>query len=226
MPFDPARVRALCFDIDGTLSDTDDQWVEKLTQVFSRLRFFFPRRQPRPFARRLAMALETPANAAYHLLDRLHLDDEALKILAALQRWRESRPKYHFWLIAGVDAMLNRLHGRYPLAIVTARGEDGALAFLHQHGLHPLFTAVASAQTCTYTKPYPDPVRWAAQQMGVPPENCLMIGDTVVDIRAGKAAGAQTVGVLCGFGREDELRRAGADLILPSTSRLADYLGG
>ena len=60
--------------------------------------------------------------------------------------------------------------------------------------------------------------------MGVKPEECLMIGDTTVDIRAGKSAGAQTVGVLCGFGEEPELRRFGADLILESTSQLADVL--
>jgi len=50
--------------------------------------------------------------------------------------------------------------------------------------------------------------------MNVSPENCLMIGDTTVDIRAGKSAGAQTVGVLCGFGEEPELKQMGADLIL------------
>jgi phosphoglycolate phosphatase len=47
-----------------------------------------------------------------------------------------------------------------------------------------------------------------------------MIGDTTVDMRAGKSAGAQTVGVLCGFGEEAELRKLGADLILKSTSDL------
>ena len=51
-----------------------------------------------------------------------------------------------------------------------------------------------------------------------------MVGDTTVDIRAGKAAGAQTVGVLCGFGQESELRRAGADLILPSIASLCEIL--
>jgi phosphoglycolate phosphatase-like HAD superfamily hydrolase len=63
------------------------------------------------------------------------------------------------------------------------------------------------------------PERWA-----VKPEECLMIGDTTVDIYAGRAAGAQTVGVLCGFGEEKELRRAGADLILPTTTELERYL--
>ena len=51
-----------------------------------------------------------------------------------------------------------------------------------------------------------------------------MAGDTTVDIRAGKSAGAQTVGVLCGFGEEPELRRQGADLILPGTADLVKVL--
>ena len=45
-----------------------------------------------------------------------------------------------------------------------------------------------------------------------------------VDIRAGRAAGSQTVGVLCGFGQQSELVRAGADLILPTTAMIANVL--
>lgn len=52
-----------------------------------------------------------------------------------------------------------------------------------------------------------------------------MIGDTTVDMRAGKAAGAQTLGVLCGFGEEDELKQLGADLIVKSTSDLPVFFG-
>ena len=52
-----------------------------------------------------------------------------------------------------------------------------------------------------------------------------MIGDTTVDMRAGKAAGAQTLGVLCGFGEEAELRQLGADFILKSTSDLPQLFG-
>jgi phosphoglycolate phosphatase-like HAD superfamily hydrolase len=49
-----------------------------------------------------------------------------------------------------------------------------------------------------------------------------MVGDTTVDILAGKAAGAQTVGLLCGFGTERELRRAGADLVLKDLPELIE----
>ena len=50
-------------------------------------------------------------------------------------------------------------------------------------------------------------------------------GDTTVDVIAARAAGAQTVGVLSGFGEEDELRQAGADLILLSVAKLPETLG-
>ncbi|MGD8751363.1 MAG: hypothetical protein PVG14_08065, partial [Anaerolineales bacterium] len=49
--------------------------------------------------------------------------------------------------------------------------------------------------------------------------------DTVVDILAAKAAGSQSVGVLCGFGEEDELRQAGSDLIINRTDQLTEALG-
>jgi len=47
-----------------------------------------------------------------------------------------------------------------------------------------------------------------------------------VDMRAGKSAGAQTVGVLCGFGEEGELTRKGADLILKSTAEVGKLVLG
>jgi len=126
--------------------------------------------------------------------------------------------------VPGVKEMLERLHGVYPMAVVSARDDKSTCAFLDQFELTGYFEEIVTAITAEHTKPYPDPILHAAEKMGVAPENCLMIGDTTVDIRAGKAAGAQTVGVLCGFGEEDELKRRGADLILKTTSELADVL--
>ncbi len=51
-----------------------------------------------------------------------------------------------------------------------------------------------------------------------------MVGDATVDIRSGRFAGAQTIGVLCGFGEEAELRRQGADSILRTTADLGALL--
>ena len=51
-----------------------------------------------------------------------------------------------------------------------------------------------------------------------------MIGDTTMDVRAGRRAGALAVGVLSGVGTRQELVRAGADLILERAEQLLDYL--
>lgn len=224
MALDLDRIQAICFDVDGTLSDTDDQWVAAIERRISPLRRIFPKGDVRPFARWALMCAETPGNLVYHLLDRVGLDDEMSRLYSFLCRFRIRRSPRQFLIVEGMRDALCLLGQRYPLAVVSARDQNSTEAFLNQFELGGLFSAVATALTCHYTKPFPDPVVWAAAQMGVKPENCLMVGDTTVDIRAGKAAGAQTVGVLCGFGQENELRRAGADLILPRTSALVEIL--
>jgi phosphoglycolate phosphatase-like HAD superfamily hydrolase len=120
--------------------------------------------------------------------------------------------------------MLKQLHGHYPMAVVSARDEHGTMAFLEKFDLVKYFDVIITGLSAEHTKPYPDPVLLASKMMKVPPENCLMIGDTTVDIRAGRSAGMQTLGVLCGFGEESELRRMGADMILEDTSKLVGVL--
>jgi phosphoglycolate phosphatase-like HAD superfamily hydrolase len=219
MSLDLQRIQALCFDVDGTLSDTDDVYVKKVLRFLPRSLF----RDPERAARRFVMWVESPGNTLIGLPDIIGLDDEMLSLWEWLNR-RRPRPMKHFMLIPGVQEMLERLESRYPMAVVSARDEMSTLAFLDKFSLTDYFREIVTAITARHTKPYPDPVLYAADKMGVPPENCLMIGDTSVDIRAGKSAGAQTVGVLCGFGEEAELKSWGADLILENTSLLADVL--
>jgi N-acetyl-D-muramate 6-phosphate phosphatase len=157
------------------------------------------------------------------LPDRFGLDDEIGAVVNWLYRHRR-KPWKKFMLVPGVDEMLARLYGRFPMAVVSARDEHGTRAFLDQFDLLRYFDVIVTALSAEHTKPYPDPIIFAAQKMGVSPESCLMIGDTTVDMRAGKSAGAQTVGVLCGFGEEEELKRKGADLILANTPMLADVI--
>ncbi len=223
-PLDVHRIRAICFDIDGTLSDTDDIVVARLARWLRPLAWLHLSRAPERLARRLVMASETPLNELYEATDRLGLDAPLLKLSRALRAFLPARePTYR--LVPGVREMLASLAPRYRLAVVSARPRPSTLGFLDHFGLRPYFqTCIATAETCERTKPDPAPLRWAAQCLGVPPEACLMVGDTTVDMRAGRAAGAQTVGVLCGFGEEAELRQAGADLILPTTADLAAVL--
>jgi phosphoglycolate phosphatase-like HAD superfamily hydrolase len=226
MPFDPARVRAILFDLDGTLADTDDEYIRRAAALLRRLRFLFPNGDPTRFLRRSLMLAETPLTHLMGVPDWLGVDAPLARAGDWLADRRGPRTHAHFVLLDGVEAMLAALGERYPLAIVTARGARMTSYFVRQFGFEARFEALASAQTVDRTKPYPHPVQWAAQQLGVRPEQCVMIGDTTVDILAGKRAGAQTIGVLCGFGERRELERAGADLIVARTPEVAALLPG
>jgi N-acetyl-D-muramate 6-phosphate phosphatase len=223
MTLDLERIRGLCFDVDGTLSDTDDLYVHKFEPFFRPFRPFLPGRDPHHAARRFVMWAEAPGNALIGIPDRLGIDDELLAIAEWVNKHRNP-PMHDYLLIEGVREMLTALQPHYPMSVVSARDERSTRAFLDQFELTAFFQEIVTAITVERTKPFPHPIRHAAEKMGIRPEECLMIGDTTVDIRAGRAAGAQTVGVLCGFGEEDELRRMGAELVLAATAELTGVL--
>ena len=219
-----SRIRAICFDVDGTLSDTDDVMVAQLIELLKPFHMLFPGRDLTRVARAMVMEAEAPAYFLFGMTDLIGLDDE----IFALRDWIIRRSKMNtrpFQLVPGTREMLENLVKRYPLSVVSARDMRTTMDFLNQFNLVPYFTCIATDQTCEHTKPFPDPILWAAREMGVLPEACLVVGDTSVDIRAGKAAGAQTVGVLCGFGDESELRGQLADMILSMTADLVQELG-
>jgi HAD superfamily hydrolase (TIGR01549 family) len=222
MPLDWERVKAICFDVDGTLSDTDNHMVDSLVKSLRGIRWLIPESTQTMIIRTVVMSIESPGNFLYNLADRLGIDQVALNLSDWLNQHTRRRKPENFWIVPGVEELLVELGNRFPLSIVSARSRLGIEAFLDQFQLTSRFQAVATSQTCRHTKPFPDPVIWAASQMGVRAEDCLMVGDTVVDIQAGKAAGAQTVGVLCGFGTQRELERAGADSLLNSTGDLLE----
>jgi phosphoglycolate phosphatase-like HAD superfamily hydrolase len=220
MPLFVSRIRAICFDLDDTLSDTDDQMVAQFVKFLRPVNFLL-RKQPLPFvAQRMVMTLESPAHILMGVPDFLGLDEPAAWLFSGINRaiWR--RRRNNFLLVSGVREMLQSLSQHYPLAVVSARDAISTRAFLGQYDLLPFFKCIVTAQTCFHTKPFPDPILWAARQMNVPPEACLMVSDTSVDMCAGRAAGAQKVGVLCGFGERAELQKYGADLILTTTPEL------
>ncbi len=222
MPLNISRIQAICFDVDGTLRDTDDQMVARMTAVLGRFPAMLLGGSPAELARRLVMKMERPGNLLQAFFDRLGFDQHFSSLLDDFSGGSAAHRSGAQSMIIGVPEMLASLSSRYPLAVVSASSARASQVFLEMHQLSRFFKVVVTGGTCRRTKPHPEPVLYAARFLGVPPESCLMVGDTTVDIRAGRSAGAQTVGVLCGFGEPDELARAGADLILAATPLLMD----
>ncbi len=213
-------IDAVLFDLDGTLMDTDDQMVENLALRLQRLE------SPRLYrcARRLVMMAETPANALMTMLDMVGLDAPLLGMWKWLRSLRGAAEEPDYRLMTGADAMLTVLSERYRLAVVTTRGREDAEVFLTQHDLRDVFQLVVTREETWRLKPHPAPILFAAEELGVAVHRCAMVGDTVVDVKSARRAGAVAIAVTCGFGQRPELERAGADLILDRVSDLSSVI--
>jgi HAD superfamily hydrolase (TIGR01509 family) len=218
------EIDAILLDLDGTLAETDDEAVRALARRLERVRRFLPRRDAAQAARRVLTWLEGLSARILGLLDRLGLDDEAFGLVSRSDRLRGLIPAAHLRPVEGAADLLRDLGRRYRLAIVTTRSHDEAAAFVAQLGLDGVIQAISGRDDTWRIKPHPTPLLHTAKLLGVAVNHCVMVGDTPADIRTAQAAGARSVGVLCGFGSRAELERAGADLIVEHTSRLSEVL--
>ncbi|MCX8063141.1 MAG: HAD family hydrolase [Anaerolineales bacterium] len=223
MPLNPTKIKVICFDIDGTLADTDDAMVEKLAKIIPLPYPFFSSQSRLRAARKILMAIETPANQMLYYLDRFGLDDWFFRIQHKVISGKR-RGETIWKPINGVIDTITTLSKHYAIAIISARDSHLTQSFISQLGLSTIIQCWASCETTLHSKPYPDPIKLVAQQLRVNPSECVMVGDTTADILAGKNAGAQAIGVLSGFGEERELWAAGADEVIADVNILLRLL--
>ncbi len=216
-------VAAILFDLDGTLVETDDflsRWVAENIRVSTRL---VPEDRRLALARRSVMAVEGPGNAMVTVLDRLRLDNAAFRLRRWLRRVSGVTDTPCCECVQGSAEAMRVLRSRgYLLGVVTSRDQSETNFILQNSNLRQFVGAVVTREDSARMKPHPMPVRLAAEKLGVTPEQCIMVGDTSVDVRAGKAAGALAVGVRCGFGQDGDFNEA--DLILDRPEQLLEWL--
>ena len=218
------RVKAILFDLDGTLVETDNRWARTLAERLAPLRRAFPRLDTRASSRRIVMALETPTNYAMSLCEHLGLGSDLLGLADLVRKSKGLATHERSEMIEGSRELLETLNGRVKMAVVTTRARREATAFIEQLGFQRFFPVVVTREDVWWMKPHPTPVLKAASSLGVSPDHCLMVGDTTMDIRSARRAGAFAVGVLSGYGEREELERAGAQLVLKRAALLLGYL--
>ncbi len=212
------------FDLDGTLVETDNRWVRILAERLEPLHRLAPRLDLSALARSIIMGIETPSNYLLSAMEHLGLRSSFFGLADRLRRSKGLATREASQPVEGSAELLAALGARYKLAVVTTRAQVEAHAFIAQLGFGDTFQAIVTRQDVIRMKPHPEPVRKAARLLGVAPERCIMVGDSVMDVRAARRAGAWAVGVLSGFGERRELERAGAHLILERAAQLTDYL--
>jgi phosphoglycolate phosphatase-like HAD superfamily hydrolase len=128
--------------------------------------------------------------------------------------------------ILGVYETLQTLSKTTPLALVTLRSipKKQITKELAKLKLLTYFKAVITTLDVKKPKPHPEAIIKAAQQLGVSAHNCAIIGDSTIDVQAGKAANAKTIAVLTGLYTRQELEKEKPDLIIPDINKLPIHL--
>ncbi len=111
----------------------------------------------------------------------------------------------------------------YTLGVATNDAQMPAVAHLNSAGVAELFDFVAGYDSGFGAKPEPGQLLAFAKHTVLDPAACIMVGDSLHDLRAGRAAGFATVGVLTGYAEEDDLAPF-ADVVLPDISFLPTWL--
>ncbi|MCE5259961.1 MAG: HAD family hydrolase [Chloroflexi bacterium] len=217
-------IRAILFDLDGTLVVAANRWSERLAIRLRFLNRVFPQMNTRRLAKRLVNSLELSTTYGMLWLEHLGVGSSFFGLADRVRRSKGLATRSASTLIPGSIELLKQLGQQYSLAVVTTRRRKEAEAFLAAADIGRYFQIIVTRSDCWHIKPHPSPVRKAAQLLDAKPIECLMVGDTMLDMRSACRAGARAAGVLTGYDEREELVRAGAEVVLEDASQLPAYL--
>ncbi len=112
----------------------------------------------------------------------------------------------------------------YALGCVTNKAGRFSVPLLRDLGIRRAFGILISGDTLAKKKPDPLPLLHAAEHFGVAPGDALMVGDSVSDVKAARAAGFQIVCVSNGYNHGVDIREAGPDAVIDSLAELKGLL--
>jgi len=207
---DRRPVRAVVFDLDGTLIDTEWVFVEAARLLLAGRGIPFD-------ADFMASILGTPAsNSLPRFIQRFGLPETMEAVAAEYKRFfLETLEADCAPLMPGARELLDRLDERgLPKAIATSSGREYVHHMFGPHGLLDRFAFVLTADDVKQGKPHPEIFLTSAARFALAPAEVLVIEDSIHGIRAAKAAGARVV--LVPHAHTPEGDRAEADAIVTS----------
>jgi len=217
----PLSVKAVTIDLDGTLLDTIPDLAAGANMMLAELdrpaldealiRTFVGKGIANLVQRTLTGTLEGAIDPELHA-----------RGLAVFERCYESVNGRHTTIYPGVKEGLERLAGAgIPLACVTNKSTRYTLPLLDMVGLARYFEHVVAGDTLTRKKPDPAPLLHAAGLFGIAPGDMLMIGDSLNDTVAARAAGCPVFCVPYGYNEGHDVRSLDTDAVVESLDEAA-----
>ena len=211
------NVKGIMFDLDGTILDTKPAYIEAARIALQTLGLKIPE---------TAKLLEIPKRL-----------EQKQPISDIVQRGTKDFLDLYlktFYRIAAsqtepvpcVTETLETLSKKAKLAVITMRFMPKELiaSELKQFNLDKYFAHIVTALDTAKPKPSPEALIKAVAAMDVQMCECVIVGDSVIDVAAGKAAGAKTVAVLSGLYTREELSKAKPDFLVDDIAKLPEIL--
>jgi HAD superfamily hydrolase (TIGR01509 family) len=187
---DHPNFQAIIFDMDGVIVDSEPLHEKAFMETFDDLGY------AQTHGIHFADYLGRSDRAVWEAFIAKHQPSQTFDELTDLKESRligmlhERKP-----LFAPVPNLIRDLAARYPLALASGSVHRVISAVLEIGNLRHFFGPVVSAQDVAHGKPSPDIFLRAAHLLGVPPESCCVIEDTVAGITAGRAAGMHVIAI-------------------------------
>lgn len=217
-------LKAVLFDLDGTLIDTPAVIVETAQVVLRAL--------GQPVAAEEAAAIRAtiglPLPIAFAGL--LGADAASAQVLDAVERYRvlwraEVTPRVKKLVYPGALEGVRALHASgLKLAVVTGKAQSGADGTVDVAGLRPFFHFVGGYDSVPRPKPFPDLALLALERLGVAAEDAVVVGDATLDLAMARSAGIRSIAVTYGAQPEEVLRAAGPTWVVRSVAEMIALL--
>ena len=216
--------KLIMIDVDGTLVDSVpdlafciDEMMQKLgLQKWGedKVRHWVGNGVPKLVERALSGELEgRPIKEVF---------DVAYPIFLDLYEDNNAQRSY---LYDGVREGLDYLKSQgYQLGCVTNKSEQFTHPLLKALGILNDFKIIISGDTLAKRKPDPMPLLYCAEHFNLKPEECLMLGDSVSDVKAARAAGFDIICMSYGYNHGNDIADENPDLVIDSMSQLSDHL--
>lgn len=212
--------RYVLFDLDGTLMNSREGLGNSLANSLEQVGYgHLVNRQL------LDAFLGVPLFQGYVELCGLD-EDTANRAVNKFEEYYLSKGIYESQLFDGIAHLLSALYQQNKVLAVATNGVGtNAQLILHHNGVDQYFTSIMGLTSLGAPETKPDVIRRVLYEIRATDLNqVVMVGDRFYDIEAAKACGLDAIGVLYGYGEEDEIMAAGATHVARDTEQLLELL--
>ncbi len=179
------RTKAVIFDRDGVIINTEGVVIDSVKQAFKKLGFTLQEEDISQIIGRSSVVYteyflkkwsfdpeeyrKTQRDIFYENIDSAPLFEDAIELAKSLH------------------------NKKVPIALTTSAGKEGTLLILKKAGIDHMFDVIVAREDCNNLKPHPEPYIRTAEKLGIEAEYCVVVEDTALGVESAKKAGMKCI---------------------------------